>query len=221
MEESKRATAREIANQYLARGDALGWFEELYSRAHGDSFMVPWADLQPNPNLVAWLNDQRVNGAGKKALKIGCGLGDDAEELARRGFDTTAFDISPSAMDWCRIRFPASPVHYCIEDLFSPPENWGNTFDLVIESYTLQVLPSKLHHKAMKEIAGFLKPCGTLLVIARGRELDEPEGKMPWPLKKEDLNGFKSYGLSEVTFENYLDNEDPPVRRFRVVYTNG
>ncbi len=221
MDESIRATARELANQYLARGDAFGWFEELYKRAKDDAAVVPWADLRPNPNLVAWLNDHNTDGVGKRALKIGCGLGDDAEELARRGFETTAFDISHSAIAWCHRRFPASPVRYVIEDLFSAPDNWRHTFDFIVESYTLQVLPSKLQLKAMQEIAGFLKPDGILLVISRGRDLTEPEGKMPWPLKKEDLNGFLACGLSEVAFENYLDNEEPPVRRFRVVYTRG
>jgi hypothetical protein len=71
----------------------------------------------------------------------------------------------------------------------------------------------------MEVISSFLKPGGTLLVISRARELTEPEGKMPWPLKKEDLNGFGSCGLTEIAFENYFDNENPPVRRFRIVYT--
>jgi hypothetical protein len=71
----------------------------------------------------------------------------------------------------------------------------------------------------MAGIASFLKPGGTLLVISRGRELTESEGKMPWPLTKDDLDGFKSCGLTETVFEDYWDNEEPPVRRFRVVYT--
>jgi hypothetical protein len=41
---------------------------------------------------------------------------------------------------------------------------------------------------------------------------------MPWPLIREELDGFKSQGLKEVSFEEYLDKEDPPVRRFRAEY---
>ena len=33
-------------------------------------------------------------------LRIRPGLGDDAEELVRRGFDVTAFDISDTAIQW-------------------------------------------------------------------------------------------------------------------------
>ena len=56
------------------------------------------------------------------------------------------------------------------------------------------------------------------MVICRGRDLDDPEGKMPWPLTREEVDAFKLYGLKEITFEEYLDKEDPPVRRFRVAY---
>jgi hypothetical protein len=90
MSETNSATAREIAHQHLNAGDPLGWFEDLYSRAGEDTSIIPWADLTPNPNLVEWL-DRQTSVSGL-ALKIGSGLGDDAEELAQRGFETTAFD---------------------------------------------------------------------------------------------------------------------------------
>ena len=218
MAESHRATAREIAQQYLEAGDPLGWFEDLYTTARGDASIIPWADLIPNPSVIAWLDGNRIQGMGKKALKVGCGLGDDAEELDKRGFETTAFDISLTAIDWCKKRFPNSSVHYTAEDLFNAPRDWLGGFDFVLECYTLQVLPLKLRRRATAEIAGFVRPGGTLLVICRGRDLDDPEGKMPWPLTREEVDAFKLHGLKEITFEEYLDKEDPPVRRFRVAY---
>jgi 2-polyprenyl-3-methyl-5-hydroxy-6-metoxy-1,4-benzoquinol methylase len=96
MSEKHRVIAREIAQKHLENNDPLGWFEDLYSHA-GDKFsIIPWADLMPNPNIVDWL-DQHEFRDFNSALKVGSGLGDDAEELARRGFDTTAFDISQSS----------------------------------------------------------------------------------------------------------------------------
>ena len=52
----------------------------------------------------------------------------------------------------------------------------------------------------------------------RGREPTAPKGEMPWPLAREELSLFKNHGLSEVIFEDYLDGEKPPVRRFRATY---
>lgn len=218
MTAKERATARDIARRYLASGDALGWFEALYERAAGDATIIPWADLIPNPNVVTWLDHHQVAGAGREALKIGCGLGDDAEELARRGFRTTAFDISTSAIAWCRRRYPRSPVEYVVEDLFRAPSEWSGKFNFVLESYTLQVLPPSLRQAAIKHIAAFVAPYGTLLVVSRGREPADSQGKMPWPLTKEELTDFLRLGLQEVSFEEYLDDEDPPVRRFRAAY---
>lgn len=218
MDETERGTAREIANKYLVAGNALGWFEVLYAQADGDASIIPWADLTPNPNLVEWLDAMHIHGDGHKALKVGCGLGDDAEELALRGFGTTAFDISQTAISWCRRRHPLSSVTYLVADLFDAPPKWHGAFFLVVESYTLQVLPPNLRKKAVRCVADFLAPGGMLLVIARGREAHEPEGKMPWPLTREELIAFRDSALKEVSFEDYLDNEDPPVRRFRAVY---
>jgi hypothetical protein len=88
----------------------------------------------------------------------------------------------------------------------------------VLESYTLQVLPPALRTDAIRCIASFLSPGGTLLVIARGREPGDAEGKMPWPLTKQELALFRNHGLTQVSFEDYMDNEAPPVRRFRATY---
>lgn len=212
-----RAPAREIAYQHLKAGDPLGWFEDLYSRAGDDPSIIPWAELTPNPNLVDWLNQAEFANFGL-ALTVGSGLGDDAEELARRGFDTTAFDISTSAIARSRARFPNSSVSYVPADLFSAPNDWHGKFDFVFELYTLQVLPPDLRAEAIRCIASYVAPGGTLLVVTRGRESHDPEGKMPWPLTREELSRFVTGGLYEISFEDYLDGEKPPVRRFRVAY---
>ena len=120
MSETQRATAREIAHKHLDSGDPLGWFEDLYSQADEKSSIIPWADLEPNPNLIDWLNQNGTAHSGL-AITIGSGLGDDAEELSRRGFETTAFDISESAIAWNRKRFAKSSVSYFVADLFSAP----------------------------------------------------------------------------------------------------
>ena len=218
MPESKRSIAREIARRQLAKGDPLGWFEKLYAAAAGDPGVIPWADLAANPNLVSWLDAHRPVGRGRSALKVGCGLGDDAEELGQRGYKTTEFDISPTAIAWCGERFPGTAVDYQVHDLFEAPKSWQGRFDLVVESYTLQVLPAQLRPMAIKAIAGFVKPAGTLLVISRGRRPAEAQGKMPWPLTRRELDGFLFHGLTQIVFEDYMDEEDPPVRRFRVTY---
>src|SRR5579872_4026118 len=166
----KRSRARELAQTHVAQGDAVGWFEPLYAEAEGDPTRVPWADLKPNPNLVDWCEREAVRGEGRTALVVGCGLGDDAEFLAARGFQVTAFDIAPSAISWCQRRYPASSVRYLAIDLLNPPAAWTHNFDFVFEAYTLQVLQSAaLRSRAMERLSMFPSLGGTLLVICRGR----------------------------------------------------
>jgi SAM-dependent methyltransferase len=216
----KRGQARDLAASYVARGDATGWFEELYRRAEGDSTKIPWADLRPNPNLVEWLEANSINGDGQTALVVGCGLGDDAEFLATLGFRVTAFDISASAISWCHQRFPNSAVSYEIGNLLAPAPQWRRAFDFVLEAYTLQVLPEDLRTKAIAALADTVKPGGTLLVVCRGRNPEDPKGQMPWPLLQAELSALERVGLSLVAFEEFWDlHDDPPAWRFRAQYT--
>src|SRR5919106_5037377 len=141
-----RATARELAAAHLQQGDPLGWFDALYRKADGQAAAIPWADLRPNPHLVEWLNSAALS--PRRALIIGCGLGDDAESLASLGWSVVAFDISAEAIRWARQRFPESGVSYRVVDLFHPPQEWRHAFDLVVEAYTLQVLPPELRTQA-------------------------------------------------------------------------
>jgi len=213
-----RAFARRVAQEHLDRGDHAGWFEPIYAAAAGDPERIPWADLAPNPNVTRYIEAKGIRGTGKKALKVGCGLGDDAEYLAGIGFRVLAFDVAPTSIAWCRRRFPQSQVDYAVCDLFQAPGAWRQAFEFVLESYTLQVLPPHIRRKAMACIAQFVAPGGTLLVIARGRDEGEPKGEMPWPLLKSELEGFRKSDLEEITFEDYQDEDEPEVRRFRAVY---
>jgi SAM-dependent methyltransferase len=209
---------RRLANESIARGDATGWFEELYQNAGGRWDRIPWADLVPNPYLIEWLDTAEAEDCGKTALVVGCGLGDDAEALAERGYDVVAFDISATAVEGCRARYPKSRVEYVAADALAPPAAWIGRFDLVFESYTLQVLPPGARRDAIAALASLAAPRGRLLVLCRAREPEDPPGQLPWPLTRDELAAFRDHGFRELAFESFYDAEDPPVRRFRALY---
>ena len=217
----ERKRARELAAEFVAQGNPTGWFEALYREAESGTAVVPWADLAPNPHLLDFWRDhpQKING---RALVVGCGLGDDAEQLATWGFQTTAFDISETAIRRARQRFPQSKVTYATANLLAPPPDWSQKFDFVFEAYTLQALPAHIRALAASNVAGFVAPAGHLLVVARARDASEPPGEMPWPLTRAEFSAFTSAGLSELSFEDYIDDhETPPTRRFRAFYQRG
>lgn len=216
--EKARARAAELSGEFYAWDDATGWFDALYTEARGDAQKLPWGDLKTNPNFTAWLETHELNGAGKTAAVVGCGLGDDAEELAAHNFKVTAFDISPKAIEWAKRLYPATKVDYLVADLFALPDELKSKFDFVLEIYTIQALPLNLREKASKAIAGLLAPNGELLVIERGAEENETVENPPFPLWKSHLENFTEAGLTEIEFEDYFDKEETPTRRFRVLY---
>jgi hypothetical protein len=61
-------------------------------------------------------------------------------------------------------------------------------------------------------------PAGTLLVVARGRDDGEHPGTMPWPLTRHEVEAMEGDELALRSFEDFLDDEDPPVRRFRATF---
>jgi SAM-dependent methyltransferase len=167
------------------------WFEQLYADALAGEREVPWDRGGPNPFLAQWVRERDLDGTGRRALVIGTAFGDDAELLAGRGYEVTAFDISPTAIRGAHLRFPDSPVDYRVADLLDLPEEWREAFDLVAEAITVQALPTSLRDRAIDAIASTVAPGGTLVVISGIHHGDGPRDGPPWELTREELDRFE------------------------------
>ncbi len=218
MKEFDPAEYKKMVKSFQASDEPLAWFDSIYTDAEGDYRNVFWADLEPNPYLLSWLNNGNVVHAGKRAIAVGCGVGDDAEALSEAGYQVTAFDISPEAIRLCKERYPDSMVTYLVADLFDYPPYWAEHFDLVYECNTIQVLPGKYRTQARDAMISLLSPDGYLLVSCRSRKSGEQEDDIPLPLDREELDGFNRCGLIEESFEAYDDTQSPPVPHFFATY---
>lgn len=200
------------------------FFDQKYIDAHGDAAQIPWEDQQPNPALVAWMNaiaPQTVR-CGARVVVIGCGLGNDARELVNRGYDVTAFDVSPAAIEWARALDPERAAMYHEADLFSPPAKWRHRFDLAVEIYTLQSLPPVSRVRALKAMRELIHPRGAMLLIARGTDTPAgPDDGPPWALTKEELlEAAHAAGFAlDGDLHDFMDDETPPKRRFRGLFS--
>jgi SAM-dependent methyltransferase len=172
-------------------------FETIYAQAGDDLAGIPWASLQPMPALVGWL-DRQPPASGQTALVVGCGLGDDAEEVSRRGYRVTAFDLVPAAIAHCRARFPGSAVDYQVADVFALPVRWHQSFNLVVEVRTLQSLPVPQRPRVAASVAAAVAPGGRVFLHGLARRDDEPPGRRPWPISPKDLTAFTTAGLTET-----------------------
>ena len=218
MKEFDPAAYQKMVKSFQDRNDPTGWFDSIYTDAQGDHRAVFWADLEPCPYLLKWLNNCTFKHAQRKAIVVGCGVGDDAEALSEAGYEVIAFDISPEAIRLCKNRYPETRVNYLVADLFAYPAEWTERFDLVYECNTIQVLPGKYRIQARDAMVSLLAPQGYILVSCRSRLKGEQEDDIPLPLDKEEIDGFIRCGLSEESFDAYEDTQDPPVPHFFASY---
>ena len=183
-----------------------GDFDTIYVEAAGDRTRVPWnrggSEGAPDPALVDWLDREApaLLRAGSRVLVPGCGLGDDAREVVRRGYETTAFDLSATAIAWARELDPSGSVRYATADLFEPSDRWRHRFDLVAECFCLQSMPPAWHEAGVAALANLLGPQGVLVSIGHdgerpATEIDGP----PWPLEAATLaEHARAAGLREL-----------------------
>ena len=208
-----------MVKTYQENNDPTGWFDSIYKSANGDHTKVFWADLEPSPYLVSWLEKNPINKPSKRACVIGCGVGDDAEALSEFGFEVTAFDISVTAIELCKNRYKDTKVNYVVADLFDYPKEWFEKFNVVYECNTIQVLPGDYRIKARIAMSSLICKDGYILVSCRSRNEGEKENAIPLPLTKGEMDEFvNSDKLKEISFLAYDDEQIPSVPHFFGIY---
>ena len=208
-----------MVKTYQENNDPTGWFDSIYKSANGDHTKVFWADLEPSPYLVSWLEKNPINKPSKRACVIGCGVGDDAEALSKFGFEVTAFDISVTAIELCKNRYKDTKVNYVVADLFDYPKEWFEKFNVVYECNTIQVLPGDYRIKARIAMSSLICKDGYILVSCRSRNEGEKENSIPLPLTKCEMDEFvNSDKLKEISFLAYDDTQEPSVPHFFGIY---
>jgi SAM-dependent methyltransferase len=222
MKEEGRRRADALRSQFEESGDVMGWFEACYEQSDGETALIPWGHEIARPEFVEWLENLPEDRRQGRALDIGCGLGDNAVRLSQAGFKVTAFDLSETAIKWAAKRFPDLEIEWRTADLVNPPKDFLGAFDLVNETYTLQALRPPNRDAAIKSLARFVRPGGTLLIVGRGRHEDEPENPPPWPIVRSELDCLIESGLTLVGFDDFhTDRKGRPVRHFRIEYRRG
>jgi SAM-dependent methyltransferase len=198
--------AEALAAESYAALSPTAWFDRLYRSGEIGESPMPWDHTEPSAQLRDWAEAADLDGHGKRAIVVGCGLGADAAFIAGRGFDTIGFDISETAVRLASSRFPGSRVFFTAADLLDPPPSWRRAFDLVVEVYTVQALPDPPRAQAIANVAGLVAPGGTLLAVAsaRGDDGAEPQGP-PWPLTRSEIGAFAADGLSVVRISEVPD----------------
>lgn len=211
----------DLIERHLARGEPTGWFEPAYRAVGRRARRLPWGRRGPHPYLVDWLEEPPVEPAGRRAIVVGCGLGDDAAHLARQGYAVTAFDIAPTAVRRARRRHRGLDVDWEVADLLDAPDAWQGAFDLVVEVHTVDWLPGVVRDAAMQAIGGLAAQGGTVLVVgllATGSEVVDAVGGPPWPQAPAELAAYRAAGLERVALE-HPEPDDTGRLEARITFT--
>ena len=201
MSQDWQARANELAEESIAAGQPTAWFDRLYAAGVAGEVGMPWSRDGAHPALADWARDR--DGAGRRAVVVGSGLGADAAHVARLGYATTGFDVSPTAVEEARRRHAATGADFVVADLLALPGEWREAFDLVVEVFTLQALPDPPRGDAAAAVAGLVAPGGTLLAVQfRDDGTVPPDEGPPFPLGRATMEALAGGGLEIVSLED-------------------
>jgi SAM-dependent methyltransferase len=161
-----------------------------------------------------------------RCVVVGCGLGDDALLMARRGWRTTGFDFSPTAIGWAEERFSIldetlpGALAWRVADLHALPDDFHGAFDFAVEIYTFQALPPPTRSKSAAGFRKLMRAGGVMLFIARfhddGAGVLPPEGP-PWAVSMAELERhFLAPGLFELAAAPKIGPDPDEPERIRV-----
>ncbi len=137
------------------------FFESVYRET------PPWETGDAQPDLVALLDDHPAEGP---VLDIGCGSGDLALALARRGWQVVGIDIVEAAIGQARAKAAALPpevarrLEFQVADALRPT-SLGRRFGAVTDSGFFHVFESDQRDLLVDEIAATLLPGGRYYLL--------------------------------------------------------
>ena len=134
------------------------------------------------------------------------GRGHDAREFARHGFDVTAVDFSPSAVqEMRRLADPQAPIEIVQHDMFELPHSLDGAFDYVLQYTCFCAIDPRRREDYADLVARLLKPGATYIDLAF--PLDERPGGPPFGVSESEIvRLFEGRGFTLVAREKLPDS---------------
>ena len=147
---------------------------------------TPWDTGRPSSELERILHEQDI--APCRALELGCGTGTDAVFLAELGFDVTAVDISPLAIEQARAKADQAGVRvaFFAADLLEIPDV-GPPFAFVLDRGVYHALRRNALQGFLDTLAKVTAPGGIYLTVAGNSNESRPGESGPPRVSAEEI----------------------------------
>jgi SAM-dependent methyltransferase len=185
--------------------DARPFFDSVYRD------VPPWEVGGPQPALVELFNDYPPVGP---VLDVGCGSGDLAIALAKRGLEVLGVDFVEAPVRQARGKAAALPLEieqwldFEVADA-SRPALLGRRFATVVDSGFMHVLDVEQTSRFVDDLAETLLPGGRYYLLAFATEFDLPN--TPRRITEEELRrrftheeGWRILALRGAEFRNRI-----------------
>jgi SAM-dependent methyltransferase len=181
--------------------DPRAFFEAVYQEA------APWDIGGAQPALVALLDEHPPTGT---VLDVGCGSGDHAIALARRGLEVLGVDFVEAAIAQARAKAEALPpetarlLAFQVADALRP-SLLQRPFGAVVDSGFFHLFEPEPRERFTAELAATLPPGGRYYLLAFA--VDFPVPNMPRAVTEEEVRarftaerGWRILALREAQF---------------------
>jgi SAM-dependent methyltransferase len=151
-----------------------------------------------------------------RALDVGCGRGQHAAELVRRGWDVVGIDYAPRAVDAAR-RQGIDGATFMVGDVTDLPVDDLGSFDFFLDLGCFQHLDAGQRVAAGRGITAMANPAATLVMMAFSRPT--PIGSFVKGISPDDVQAaFPGWELLSV-HNAPTDGMDWPMRGMRPTWT--
>jgi 2-polyprenyl-3-methyl-5-hydroxy-6-metoxy-1,4-benzoquinol methylase len=177
----------------------------------GDS---PWDTGRPSSELMRVVTEVPIRPC--RAIDLGCGTGTSAVWLAQNGFEVTAVDLSPLALERAKQRAAESGVSVrCLAaDLLNLAEDLGGPFDFFFDRGCYHVVRRVSAAQYVQSLLALTRPGTVGLVLAgNAREAHSPG---PPVVTEEEIRGelgqvFTIEWLREFRFDQLAGSDFQPL----------
>jgi len=144
-----------------------------------------------------------------RMIVLGAGRGHDAREFSRHGFEVTAIDFSPYAVEQMHtLADPKAPIKILQQDIFTLPQEMDGSFDYLLEYTCFCAIDPKRRAEYAGLVNRLLKPTGIFIDLAFPR--DHRPGGPPYAVTEAEILGlFLTRGFKLVSREKPEDSVKP------------